>query len=426
MSATQQFSQALLTEHLLIVSCQAYRSQEALLELARSLDNPGRKLCLALPYAALVENHSALSSMNIWKGLSDTYSLDPDTFPGPVAIRMAKEANIDFAVIGGPISRNVLYESEQNLAAKIRGLLDVAITPVVCFGETLADYLRGSSREVIKGQLSALLLGLSFDQLSRVILVYKAPWTDYIAPEHFADESDKSQMVVLEVMHHLFGADVISHIPLLTNLPYATEDFKKISHEIPPSGYFLELAGKDPSLVADYFYILTQEAVIPYTSKAAKPSLAPIEETAPEVILKPKKPRKKKIEVKPEPSVIEETAVPTETSEIETFNEVVEESLHESILAVENDLAEPTIQFDLHETTEIGLEEPPSVIENEDSAFDWFTDEELEALQKEFGIGSDGKIHPKPLPVWDNSHNVRVIPTQAQKNETPGKKQKKS
>ncbi len=419
--ALQQFSHALLTEHLLIVCCQAYRQQESLLEIARSLENPGRKLCLALPYAALVDHHKELSSLNIWKGLSDIYSIDSETFSGSVAIRMAKEAKIDFAVVGGPISRNVLYEGDQILAAKIRGLLDADITPVVCFGENLQDYLRGTSSQVIKEQLGALLLGLSFDQLTQVILVYKSPWVDYIAPEHFAEESEKFHAMVLEVMQHLFGLDAASHIPLLTNLPYAKEDFQKISYDIPPSGYFLELAGKNPELVKDYFNILTAETIPSYPSKISKPTLESakaITESIP--VKKPRKSRKKKDE-----SLVENVTDVHELSEVETEVEVseqtVEDSHHQTILSIENELEESTLHFELQPTNEIDEKEPEEPT-TEDSAFDWFSEEELESLQKEFGMTSDGHFQLPPPPEWDNSHHVRVIKTQAQKNEKPKKK----
>lgn len=418
----QQFSQALLTEHLLIVSCQAYQKPEKLLELIQSLENPGQKLCLALPFAALEQNFSLLSSLNIRKGLSDIYNLDPNTFAGSIALRMAKEARIDFAVVGGTLSRDVYYESDQAIALKIRGLLEAGITPVVCFGETLQDYLRGTSKEVIQEQLGNLLLGLSFDQLVQIILVYKSPWNNYIAPEHFAEESQISSTMVLVIMQHLFGQDAASHIPLLTNLPNATDDYRRVSYDIPPSGFFLEFGGQNPELVADYFHLLKHEPVPFHPLLTPTPPLAPTK-AAEDTKLEKKGKKSKK---KKEESIVEAPVESETESIIESLSETVEDSLHESILSIEKELAEPSLHFELHEETLVNDEAPElSMEDREESAFDWFSDEELEALQKEFGITPDGRLQPRPPPSWDSSHQVRIIPTQAQKKEKPKKKKSK-
>jgi triosephosphate isomerase len=419
----QQFSQALLTEHFLIVSCEGYRPPENLVQLFQSLENSSKKLCVSLPYASLMKNHELLTSLNAWKGLSDIPSMDPHTFPAQISIRLAEEANIDFAVIGGHTSRQVLYESDHSIAAKLRGLLNTKITPVVCFGETLQDYVRGSTEEVLKEQLSTLLLGLTFDQIIRTVLVYKAPWINTIAPENLVDEYQKSHDLVITLLQHLFGADAASHIALLTNLPWISEDFSKIESALPPSGYFLELGGKHPQMVDEYYHILSETgfkaAPVPFLT-LSKTKAVEEPEPAPEKPKKEKKPRKKK-----EKSVVE-------VSEIETIVEanetIVGDTIHDSILSVEHELDTPTINFDINEPTTVNAAEDLSseseTTIDEEFELQWYSTEELESLRKEFGIESDGTINPKPVPVWDNTRPVRIIKTQAQKAEETDTKAK--
>lgn len=433
----QQFSQALLTEHFCIVSCEAYRPAENLVEIVRSLENSSQKLCIAFPYAALIKNHELLTSLNVRKGLSDIPSMDPHTFPAQISIRLAKEANIDFALIGGRTSRQVLFESDHSIAAKLRGLLETKITPIVCFGETLQEYVRGSTEQVLKEQLSTLLLGLTFDQIIRTVLVYKAPWINSIAPENFTAEYNKAHHIVISMLKHLFGSDAASHISLLTDLPWISEDYSKIESDLPPSGYFLELGGKNPQMLSEYYHILSKTGFkaapspIPELLKSQPQQQSDIELEKPKKAEKPKK--EKKAKKKKEESV-------EEVSEIETFamthENDTEETIHDSILSVEHELDSPTIEFDLNEPTEAALADDQSpdgdITTDEEFELQWYSNEELEALRKEFGIESDGTINPRPVPVWDNTRPVRIIKTQAQKAEEatqkakPKKKPKKS
>ncbi len=103
--------------------------------------------------------------------------------------------------------------------------------------------MRHQALQTIEEQLRTLLLGLSYDEISKVILVYRAPWIDHLAPKLFKAEFESIQKGVLKTLIALFGKETASHIPLLTNLPPYSEDFSQIPNELPPSGYFFELRG---------------------------------------------------------------------------------------------------------------------------------------------------------------------------------------
>lgn len=404
-----QFSQALLSEHLLLVSCQSYRPVDEILFPFNGAESSDQKLCLALPYNSLHKHREQISSLNIWKGLSDIPSVTPGSFSENAAISLAKEAGIDFVVLGDNNARQVLYESDQSVAAKIRALLNADITPVVCFGETLQDHDRGNGAQAIQNQLTALLLGLTFDQVTRVVLVYKCPWINYAAPENFAAEYDKVHNGVLNAMQHLFGKDATSNIAVLTDLPLTPEDFTKISYEIPPSGYFLELGGRDPQLIAEYFNIITHT-----TPRARRvPKLTPPKLQPTPAALEPPPPPKKGKKSRKKSMVEDEIEEGVEDGVEEGVEG--EESLHDTILSVEHELDEPTIHFELREQTQLAGEGSSEEGSSDDFDFEWYSDEELDALRKEFGIHSDGTITPQPLPTWDSSRPVRIIKTLAQK-----------
>lgn len=385
----ESFAQILLTEHLLIISGQGYRPIDHLLDEIEKMENR-RRVCLSLPYPSFVKYHERLTALGIWKGLTNIPSATTSTFSEQASIRLAEELKVDFVVLGDQVSRNTLHESDEGISAKTKGLLKANIVPVVCFGESLGDYLRGASVEVIQDQLSSLLLGLTFDQILKVVLVYKAPWVNYIPPETFGEESKKTHQLVLEAMESLLGHEAASHIPLFTDLPFVLEDFSKLTADTPPSGYFLDLEGKKTGIVTAYNTILTQ-----FPSKT--PRTKPVIENFP----------LEKGEEKP--------SLKDEETEHEEEESVIEESLHETILAVDTEMENSTMEFEIHESTQIPFEERAAKSGDEDFQMDWYSDEELESLRKEFGIPPDGSQASRYFPAWDSSRSVRIIKTKQQK-----------
>lgn len=384
----ESFSQKLLTEHLLIISGQGYRPIDDLLDEIEKMKNPQR-VCLSLPYPSFVKYRERLSSLSIWKGLTNIPSATAQTFSELASIRLAEELKVNFVVLGDHVSRDTLHESDQGISAKIKGLLKANIIPVVCFGESLGDYLRGTSVDVIQDQLSTLLLGLTFDQILKVVLVYKAPWINYIPPESFDEESNKTHQMVLGAMETLLGHEAASHIPFFTDLPFVLEDFSKLTTDVPPSGYFLDLEGRKPGIVTAYNNVLTQ-----FPAKTPRPK--PILEN-----LTQKSEKETPVVNEPESELTEEESI-------------IEESIHETILAVDTEMDDSTLEFELHEATQAAVEEKLKSAED-DFQMDWYSDEELESLRKEFGIPPDGSQASRYFPAWDSSHSVRIIKTKQQK-----------
>ena len=102
--------------------------------------------------------------------------IDSGAYTGEVSVPMLKEVGITYCIIGHSERRTYYAETSAHCAAKAKRLFAADITPILCVGETEAEYDAGKTAEVLKKELTESLEGLSADEVSRMVIAYEPIW----------------------------------------------------------------------------------------------------------------------------------------------------------------------------------------------------------------------------------------------------------
>ncbi|MBU4690110.1 triose-phosphate isomerase [Mycoplasma sp. ES3157-GEN-MYC] len=94
-------------------------------------------------------------------------------YTGDVSAEMLSEFDIKYVIVGHSERRRYHYETCEDVNAKARAALEYGITPLICFGETLEEFEKGLSKEVVKKKIEDSSRGLDF---SKVIISYEPIW----------------------------------------------------------------------------------------------------------------------------------------------------------------------------------------------------------------------------------------------------------
>jgi triosephosphate isomerase len=89
---------------------------------------------------------------------------------------MLKEVGITYCIIGHSERRTYYAETDAACAAKAKRLLADGIIPILCIGETEAQYDAGETADVIKNQLAGSLAGLTADEVAKIVIAYEPIW----------------------------------------------------------------------------------------------------------------------------------------------------------------------------------------------------------------------------------------------------------
>ena len=102
--------------------------------------------------------------------------IDSGAYTGEASVPMLKEIGITYCIIGHSERRTYYAETSAHCAAKAKRLFADGIVPILCVGETEAEYDAGKTADVIKTELKESLAGLTSDEVSRMVIAYEPIW----------------------------------------------------------------------------------------------------------------------------------------------------------------------------------------------------------------------------------------------------------
>ncbi|MEO6626820.1 MAG: triose-phosphate isomerase, partial [Burkholderiaceae bacterium] len=130
-------------------------------------------LCAPMPFLAQLQG--LLQGSAIELGAQDVSAHDTGAFTGEVAAGMLRDFGVRYVIVGHSERRLYHGESDAVVAQKARQALAAGITPIVCVGETLAQREAGTTEEVVKRQLAAIIHA-NGHCISEIAVAYEPVW----------------------------------------------------------------------------------------------------------------------------------------------------------------------------------------------------------------------------------------------------------
>ncbi len=158
--------------------------------LLAALDGaPTAEVWVCPPTVWLTTVGSLLGDGPVRLGAQDVFWAEKGAFTGQTSPAMLKEAGVGACIVGHSETRGrfgklevldtslgFFAETDETVGLKVRSLLAVGLTPVVCVGETIVEREAGQTDSVIEGQIRGALGGLSPESVGSLIVAYEPVW----------------------------------------------------------------------------------------------------------------------------------------------------------------------------------------------------------------------------------------------------------
>jgi triosephosphate isomerase len=95
---------------------------------------------------------------------------------GEVAAFMLRDVGAKYVIVGHSERRQFYFETDTMVNKKCHAGLAAGLNVILCVGESLSQRERGVAEQVVNGQLSGGLNGLTASDLDRIILAYEPVW----------------------------------------------------------------------------------------------------------------------------------------------------------------------------------------------------------------------------------------------------------
>jgi triosephosphate isomerase (TIM) len=128
------------------------------------------------PSVYLHDVGAALRGSHLHLGAQNVYHAAEGAFTGEVSCGMLSDLGCRYVILGHSERRAIFGESDKDVNTKLLAVLKAGLTPIVCIGETLDQREAGQTQQVVRGQCTHSLAGLTPDQMSKTVLAYEPVW----------------------------------------------------------------------------------------------------------------------------------------------------------------------------------------------------------------------------------------------------------
>lgn len=135
----------------------------------------GVEKVLCPPFMALFPVAALLEGTDIGLGAQDMHWAEKGAFTGEVAAGMVAEF-CHYVILGHSERRTYFGETDESVNKKTLAALASHLVPIVCVGETLAEYEAGKTAEVVSRQIRDGLKGLDPEVVPTLVVAYEPVW----------------------------------------------------------------------------------------------------------------------------------------------------------------------------------------------------------------------------------------------------------
>lgn len=128
------------------------------------------------PFTALNALKDELEESIIHIGAQDLFWGAAGAFTGEISAEMLVDVACTYVIAGHSERREILHETDEEIAKKVKAALKAGLTPILCVGETLAHREEGLALAMVRGQVEKDLMDLPPEELKRVVIAYEPLW----------------------------------------------------------------------------------------------------------------------------------------------------------------------------------------------------------------------------------------------------------
>src|SRR5437660_1569238 len=150
----------------------------ALAEAVKAGVGPGADVHVVLcpPAVFLGAVDTVLEGSPIGLGGQNMHWEPGGAYTGEVSGAMLVDVGCTHAILGHSERRHGLGETDAQVNAKLKAALAAGLIPIVCIGETREQREAGQTEDVLTGQLTGSLAGLTPEQMAGIVLAYEPVW----------------------------------------------------------------------------------------------------------------------------------------------------------------------------------------------------------------------------------------------------------
>ncbi len=180
---------------------------DALLPRLQSFTSVERVVCPA--FLSLPSIADRLRGTDIHVGAQNLYPEPKGAYTGEISPLMLRGL-VTYVILGHSERRQYFLEDDTIVNRKVKAALANGLVPIVCVGETLAQYQQGEAQAVVSRQVRGALDGV--DDLSTIVLAYEPIWAIGTGQAATPEAANGTIRVIRETVDEVGGSAVANAV----------------------------------------------------------------------------------------------------------------------------------------------------------------------------------------------------------------------
>ena len=137
---------------------------------------------------------------------------DAGAFTGEVSVPMLEEMGLKYCIIGHSERRSMFGDTDETVNKKAKRLIKAGITPILCIGETEAQYDAGETEKVIRDQLTGSLADLCPKCVANMVVAYEPIWAIGTGKSANKEIAQKCCAIVRDQVRVMYGDEAADSV----------------------------------------------------------------------------------------------------------------------------------------------------------------------------------------------------------------------
>lgn len=168
----------------------------------------GCEIVVCVPDVDIAAVSEAVKGSNIKLGAQNAHWEKSGAFTGETSTAMLAEAGVEYVIIGHSERRQHFGEINRTVNMRLKAILEQKLKAIVCVGELETERKLGITTEVVALQTKVALFKIPEEQMKNIIIAYEPVWAIGTGKTATADEADRVNCIIREVIAQLYNRDV--------------------------------------------------------------------------------------------------------------------------------------------------------------------------------------------------------------------------
>jgi triosephosphate isomerase len=155
---------------------------------------------------------SVLTGSPVGLGAQNMHWKPDGAYTGELSGAMLIDAGCTHVILGHSERRHGMGETDAQVNAKLHSALAVQLIPIACIGETEQERDADQTEDVVMGQLTGTLAGLSAEQMAGVVLAYEPVWAIGTGRTATPEQAEQVHHLIRRWLERTFGAATAARV----------------------------------------------------------------------------------------------------------------------------------------------------------------------------------------------------------------------